>query len=145
MILGFKFSFSSDSAHAMRDFFLFCSLPIELFISISLLSAVRGDKPASCCSCVPCLAACGSNLIAVPCLHACYIRGETRARLNIAGSCCGDCMVSICCPCCSQIQVKMGWYVFQFICFNLFLQQTANTLVAAGEPARLFMHDVHHI
>ncbi|KAG6619535.1 PLAC8 family protein [Phytophthora cinnamomi] len=35
----------------------------------------------------------------------CLARKETRARYQIPGGCCGDCMASFCCGCCAMAQV----------------------------------------
>ena len=59
-----------------------------------------GSVGESCCCC--CLI---SFVPILSCVCAVKIRGMVRDKKDIDGGCCGDCMVTWCCPCCSMIQV----------------------------------------
>jgi len=67
------------------------------------LNAVANGKDS--CGCAECciyliLLCCGIG----PCIYRCMTRQAVRTRMNINESCCCDCMSSICCPICAQVQ-----------------------------------------
>jgi len=72
-------------------------------ISMAQISA-RVNSSSFCCSVLwHCLGVCSGAVFFSCCV--CNLRGQVRAKYQIPGGCCGDCLAACCCPCCTVAQM----------------------------------------